>query len=381
MKKIAIITSGLLPMPSVKDGAIETLLQYTLDYNEIDKKAEFDVYSIYDEEAILENTKYKNTKYIYIKVNTMMNIIKKYFLRLCRKLKILRDPNFQSDFIKKVYKKMENKKYDYVIVESENHFTEYLLKKTRIPVILYLHNDKLNNSTHNGIFIIDNVYKVLVVSEYMKRRVLTLGKEYNNKINVIHNGGDLNKYLNIIRDNKYNDTVNFLFVGRLEKEKGVLELIKAFNNMKNRNTKLFIVGGTFHSSNKKSKYYNEIVKEANKRKEDIVFTGYIKHKELVNLYRFIDVQVVPSLWEEPAGLVNIEAIAANVSLIASNVGGIPEYVNKETILVDKDQNFINNLTLNMDKMKKNSKLISDFDINYFSKEEYVKRYYKIIGEL
>ena len=38
MKKIAIITGGILPIPAVKGGAIETLLQYYIDYNEKQKQ-------------------------------------------------------------------------------------------------------------------------------------------------------------------------------------------------------------------------------------------------------------------------------------------------------------------------------------------------------
>ena len=244
-----------------------------------------------------------------------------------------------------------------------------------------MHNDKLNKETKNGKFIVEKTEKILVVSNYIKNRVLTLGEKYANKVLVIHNGIDTQEFLEVKRNDEYNNTINILFVGRIEKSKGTLELVKAFNNMKNKSSKLFIVGGTFHSTLRKNKYYKQVIKESYTRKDDIIFTGHIKHSELNEIYKFVDVQVVPSIWEEPAGLVNIEAIASGVKLIASNVGGISEYVDKDTILINKDKNFISNLSKAMDKIKKNNKSHIGFDIKYFSKEEYVKRYYKIIDNL
>ena len=202
MKKIAIITSGLLPLPAVKDGAIETLLQYTLEYNEDIKKADFDVYSTYDKNAKLTGDCYKNTKYLYIKVSKIFNTINSFCLKVLRKLKIVKDPNFQLIYIKKVYKILKNKKYDYIIVESENHFTEYLLKRIKTPIILYLHNDKLNKETKNGKFIVEKTEKILVVSNYIKNRVLTLGEKYANKVLVIHNGIDTQEFLEVKRIKK-----------------------------------------------------------------------------------------------------------------------------------------------------------------------------------
>ena len=66
MKKICFITQCSLPIPTVKGGAVETLVEYLLDENEIDKNFEFTVYSIADKEADKISKKYKYTTIKYI---------------------------------------------------------------------------------------------------------------------------------------------------------------------------------------------------------------------------------------------------------------------------------------------------------------------------
>ena len=176
MKKIAVITSGLLPMPAVKDGAIEMLLQYTLDYNEINKNFNFDVFSIYDSSANLKSCEYRNTSFKYIKINKFFNLIYYNLCRIFRKFGFY-DPNFQYIYIKKVLKLLKKEKYDYIIIESDNHFAYHVLKNRIAPTILYLHNDKLNTKTKNGKYIISNLFKVFTVSNFLKSKILTLGDE------------------------------------------------------------------------------------------------------------------------------------------------------------------------------------------------------------
>ena len=57
-----------------------------------------------------------------------------------------------------------------------------------------------------------------------------------------------------------------------------------------------------------------------------------------------DIAVMPSLFQDPAPLVCIETQATGTPLIATRVGGIPEYVTKDSaLLIDKDKNLVNNL--------------------------------------
>lgn len=379
MKKIAVITSGLLPMPAVKDGAIETLLQYVLDYNEINFNYQFDVYSIYNQCAYSESKKYKRTNFYYITINQFLLRISTFVFKVLRKLKIISDPNFQFEFIRKVYNKMKMYNYDYIIVESENHFAKYLLKKGFKNVILYLHNDKLNAKIKNADFILENALEIWTVSEYLKDCVITINPSLETKVKVILNGIDIYPF-QCIKKEKH-DGVNYLYVGRIEESKGVLELIKAFNKLNDSSASLYIAGGSFHSSSKKTKYLKKVIIEASKGK-NIYFLGHVPHNKLSKIYSIIDVQIVPSVWQEPAGLVNIEAISSGVKLIASDVGGIKEYVDDHTTLVKYDCNFIYNLYEAMKNKDSNDSYDErKFNINYYSKDNYSKRVINQIKKL
>ena len=65
MKRIIIAVPPNLPMPPVKGGAIETLLQYVVNENEKSPRAELTIVSLYDPEAEAASDKYKYTNYCY----------------------------------------------------------------------------------------------------------------------------------------------------------------------------------------------------------------------------------------------------------------------------------------------------------------------------
>lgn len=89
----------------------------------------------------------------------------------------------------------------------------------------------------------------------------------------------------------------------------------------------------------------ELQKEAEVIKDRIVFTGYIDYKDMPSIYQIGNVAVLPSMWEEPAGMTMVEAVVSGLPLITTNSGGIPEYIPDEfAYILDRNKELINNIS-------------------------------------
>lgn len=387
--KIAIITNGLLPVPSVKGGGVETLIQQFIDTNEEKGIFDIDIYSIYDQDAKKKSKLYKKSKFIFLEkgINNK-NIINSL------KWRLFKIPSFPEQYnTKKMIDQVKNSKYDVIVFE--NTFTE-IRNISRVhngKIYLHIHNDMINNDKsywHKKELksIIDKCDKVITVSQFIKNRILEIENISPNKISVLKNCTYIEKSNIQIKDSeiteikkKYNinnDDIVIFFSGRIVPEKGVLELVSAIKLLKmNSNIKLIIAGDI---SNNDDIYIKQIKRESEDILDKVIFTGFLGYKDLHKLRHICHIGVVPSLWDEPGALVVMEAMASGLPLIATNSGGIPEYTNEKcTILIDKDKDVINNLskaldTLINDKSLRNSmgkegkKHVQQFSIdNYYYK--------------
>ena len=66
--KILIVPSNNLPVPSVLGGAVQTLINDFLNWNETTKKFDITVASIYNQEAEIKAQEYKFTKFIFFRI-------------------------------------------------------------------------------------------------------------------------------------------------------------------------------------------------------------------------------------------------------------------------------------------------------------------------
>jgi glycosyltransferase involved in cell wall biosynthesis len=107
----------------------------------------------------------------------------------------------------------------------------------------------------------------------------------------------------------------FLFVGRLEKIKGLQTLIPLFQRY--RDARLLVAG---------SGSYEPELKEMANGCANIRFLGRQSGRELEALYRRAVAVIVPSIWFEVFGQVIIEAFAQKTPVIARNIGGMPAII-------------------------------------------------------
>jgi spore coat protein SA len=143
-----------------------------------------------------------------------------------------------------------------------------------------------------------------------------------------------------------------LFKGRMVKEKGIIELIKAFSAIDKNDILLLIVGSkNFGEKRSRMSSYETELMNMIQQDDRIQHIGYVPYNDIPKLNKISYMCVVPSIWEEPAGLVVLEAIASETPLVVSDAGGIPEYVKPDyTNIVARDSNYIENLTSAMMKL-------------------------------
>ncbi len=123
------------------------------------------------------------------------------------------------------------------------------------------------------------------------------------------------KTLENFQKEKVNERPFFLFVGRLEKIKGLQNIIPIFKEKQNYD--LLIAGDG---------EYMENLKELASDSPNIKFLGRVEQNRLRNLYRDAIAVVVPSICLETFGIIIIEAFSMKTPVIVNNLGALPEVV-------------------------------------------------------
>ena len=355
MITLAIITAGVLPVPCVKGGAVETGIQQLIDMNEKYKKAKLIIFSISDDEAICVSKNYTNTEFVFIdepNYEKILIVIRKAINKVCSILGLKFRIVIRGRYIKKIKKYLKEKQADAILVKNTESYVE-ILEKCNIPLFFQLHNDFLNENTYRANHIVDSCKGIIANSNYIATRIMTINNMKNRKVFINYNCNDNEKFkaenINHIILNEFkrkyeikDESVKIIFVGRLTPQKGIKELIIALGLLPSDiNWQLLVVGSKWFSSKSHSMYEKELENLAEKYKDKIVFLGYLNHNEVPLAYNCSNIAVVPSIWDEPAGRVVLEAEAAGLPLIVSDAGGISEYTNEQcAIIIKRGDDFV-----------------------------------------
>ena len=395
--KVCLIVPTLLPIPAVMGGAVESLMTNLIYKNEEKGKMKLCVITRYNKEAKKLANKLRRTDFVFLKeckikqklyegiiITWMRNVYKR--IHHTDKVSDLLALDYEE---MKIWRAVKRKQPDYIVVEGgdiEKYklYTEYF---GREKMCLHLHSEFLTWPR------IDEIYgKIITVSEFAKSRYMTLSDRDESTVKVVKNCANDDDFLfqinkaerDLIRQELGfgENNIVVIFCGRIIPEKGVKELLDAVLHIKDDRIRLIIIGSVNFKMNEESGYYNKVREIVENNSERIKYLGYIDNSLLYKYYQCADIQVVPSIWQEVAGIVTIEGMYSGLPLIVTNSGGMVEYVDNHcAIKVELNENLVTSLEnaiiwmMNNEKEREKMSIAAKERAKSFTKEVYYDSFY------
>jgi phosphatidylinositol alpha-mannosyltransferase len=134
---------------------------------------------------------------------------------------------------------------------------------------------------------------------------------------IIPNGVDLDRFADAEPFEELRDgTVNILFVGRFEERKGLIHLLKAYHRLRKRHVdaRLLVIG-----TGPKAREYRRFV--GLRQIRDVEWLGRVADDDKARYFASADIFCSPATGQESFGIVLLEAMAAGVPIVASDIHG------------------------------------------------------------
>lgn len=236
-----------------------------------------------------------------------------------------------STYISSVLRYMKGRTYDFIQVDNRPHYMA-LIKRAfpYTPVSLFLHSltfvphkPEIAKSLRKADLIIAN-------SHSLQQKLSSLFPHVAKNIRTVELGVDVSRFHAATEDEKktsrrhyrISNDFTILFVGRVIPQKGVPLLIQAAHLVRKHTPVQLVIVGRVNPS-----YMRYLKMQARSLGVPLTYIGAIPHTKIHKIYHLADCFVCPSQTHEAFGLVNVEALASGLPVIASRNGGIQEIVN------------------------------------------------------
>ena len=336
--RILLVPPPELPVPAVQGGAVETLVTHLIRENERRGCLDLLCASIPDPAAAEQAKALRHTRMLYVaRPRGARRYWPLVFIERCFGIAAPYDPWYQKVQLSLA---LELPPPDLIVAEGGNltQFGAISRMFGRGRCLAHLHGQTACSHT------MDEIYGgVLALSEFIRDDYLKTSSLDRQHAYILHNCIDTARFTPGAPDAALRASLGFapedfvvLFCGRLEPDKGIHKLLEAMAAVDDARCKLLIVGSPFFGRTQSSPFLRKLEQQAHALGDRVRFTGYVPNENLPDYYRLADLVCVPTLVEEAAGLVAVEAMGCGRPVLATRSGGMPEYLQgSQAILVDR----------------------------------------------
>ena len=336
--RILLVPPPELPVPAVQGGSVETLVTHLIRENERRGCLDLLCASIPDPAAAEQAKALRHTRMLYVaRPRGARRYWPLVFIERCFGIAAPYDPWYQKVQLSLA---LELPPPDLIVAEGGNLTQCSAISRMfgRGRCLAHLHGQTACSHT------MDDIYGgVLALSEFIRDDYLKTSSLDRQHAYILHNCIDTARFTPGAPDAALRASLGFapedfvvLFCGRLEPDKGIHKLLEAMAAVDDARCKLLIVGSPFFGRTQSSPFLRKLEQQAHALGDRVRFTGYVPNENLPDYYRLADLVCVPTLVEEAAGLVAVEAMGCGRPVLATRSGGMPEYLQgSQAILVDR----------------------------------------------
>ena len=388
--RVLLVPPPDLPVPAVQGGAVETLLTHLIRENEREGQLDLLCTSVPDEAARRAAEGLKHTKMLYIpRPHGHRRYWPMVFVERCLGIAAPYDPWYQKVQLSLA---LEPPGPDLIVAEGGNLTQCSAISRMfgRKRCLAHLHGQTACSP------VMDTIYGgILALSEFIREDYLKTSTLDPKRAYIWYNCVDTKRFRPGPPPLALRTRLGFgardfvvLFCGRLDPDKGIHKLMEALALLPVPQIKLLIVGSPFFGRTQQSSFLRRLEQQARALGNRVQFTGYIPNEDLPDYYRLADLVCVPTLVEEAAGLVAVEAMACGRPVLATRSGGMPEYLEgSQAVLVERGDNIADQLAWSIRMLYEHPALCAEMGAagtkraQDFSVERYYKEFVRIVQDV
>ena len=388
--RVLLVPPPDLPVPAVQGGAVETLLTHLIRENEREGKLDLLCASVPDEAARRAAEGLQHTKMLYIaRPHGHRRYWPMVFVERCLGIAAPYDPWYQKVQLSLA---LEPPGPDLIVAEGGNLTQCSAISRMfgRRRCLAHLHGQTTCSP------VMDTIYGgILALSEFIRDDYLKTSTLDPKHAYIWYNCVDTRRFCPGPPPLALRTRLGFgardfvvLFCGRLDPDKGIHKLMEALSLLPVPQIKLLIVGSPFFGRTQQSSFLRKLEQQARALGNRVQFTGYIPNEDLPDYYRLADLVCVPTLVEEAAGLVAVEAMACGRPILATRSGGMPEYLEgSQAVLVERSENIADQLAWSIRMLYEHPALCAEMGAagakraKDFSVERYYNEFVRIVHDV